>query len=66
MDKVQLGTHQTANECMIILLFWVFFPLISQYGDTTHTLIEYLSPYKGLFLPGYREPLKQDPLLAKL
>lgn len=37
-----------------------------QYGDTTHTLVEYLSPYKGLFLPGYKEPLFKDPLLAKL
>lgn len=37
-----------------------------QYGDTTHTLIEYLGPYKGLFLPGYKEPLFRDPLLAKL
>uniref|UniRef100_A0A669E667 4-hydroxyphenylpyruvate dioxygenase n=1 Tax=Oreochromis niloticus TaxID=8128 RepID=A0A669E667_ORENI len=33
-----------------------------QYGDTTHTLIEYLSPYKGLFLPSYKEPLFRDPL----
>lgn len=37
-----------------------------QYGDTTHTLIEYLGPYKGLFLPGYKEPLFRDPLLATL
>lgn len=37
-----------------------------QYGDTTHTLIEYLSPYKGLFLPGYKDPLFRDPLLPKL
>lgn len=37
-----------------------------QYGDTTHTLIEYLGPYTGLFLPGYKEPLYKDPLLAKL
>lgn len=37
-----------------------------QYGDTTHTLIEYLSPYKGLFLPSYKEPLFRDPLLANL
>lgn len=37
-----------------------------QYGDTTHTFVEYLGPYKGLFLPNYREPLFRDPLLAKL
>lgn len=40
--------------------------LCPQYGDTTHTLIEYLGPYKGLFLPTYREPLFRDPLLPKL
>ncbi|TWW74114.1 4-hydroxyphenylpyruvate dioxygenase [Takifugu flavidus] len=28
--------------------------------------IEYLGPYTGLFLPGYKEPLYKDPLLAKL
>lgn len=44
----------------------VVFTFCHQYGDTTHTLIEYLSPYKGLFLPGYKEPLFRDPLLAKL
>lgn len=37
----------------------------SQYGDTTHTLIEKLN-YKGLFLPGYHPPLFKDPLLPKL
>lgn len=37
-----------------------------QYGDTTHTFIEYMGPYKGLFLPGYHEPLFKDPLLPKL
>lgn len=37
-----------------------------QYGDTTHTFVEYMGPYKGLFLPGYKEPLFRDPLLAKL
>lgn len=37
----------------------------SQYGDTTHTLIENIS-YKGLFLPGYHPPLFKDPLLSKL
>lgn len=49
---------------MIMLMYFFFF--FFQYGDTTHTLIEYLGPYKGLFLPGYKEPLYQDPLLAKL
>lgn len=39
---------------------------VHQYGDTTHTLIEYLGPYKGLFLPGYKDTLFKDPLLAKL
>lgn len=38
---------------------------LSQYGDTTHTLIEKLN-YKGLFLPGYHPPLFKDPLLPKL
>uniref|UniRef100_A0A3Q0RYL6 4-hydroxyphenylpyruvate dioxygenase n=1 Tax=Amphilophus citrinellus TaxID=61819 RepID=A0A3Q0RYL6_AMPCI len=44
----------------------VKFAVIQTYGDTTHTLIEYLGPYKGLFLPSYKEPLFRDPLLAKL
>uniref|UniRef100_A0A671TPS3 4-hydroxyphenylpyruvate dioxygenase n=1 Tax=Sparus aurata TaxID=8175 RepID=A0A671TPS3_SPAAU len=44
----------------------VKYAVVQTYGDTTHTLIEYLSPYKGLFLPGYKEPLFRDPLLAKL
>jgi len=44
----------------------VKYAVIQTYGDTTHTLIEYLGPYKGLFLPGYREPLFKDPLLPTL
>uniref|UniRef100_A0A8C9WIY1 4-hydroxyphenylpyruvate dioxygenase n=1 Tax=Scleropages formosus TaxID=113540 RepID=A0A8C9WIY1_SCLFO len=40
--------------------------VVQTYGDTTHTFIEYLVPYKGLFLPGYKEPLFKDPLLPKL
>ncbi|XP_048873388.1 4-hydroxyphenylpyruvate dioxygenase isoform X1 [Brienomyrus brachyistius] len=44
----------------------VKFAVIQTYGDTTHTLIEYLEPYKGLFLPGYNEPLYKDALLPKL
>ncbi|XP_069366165.1 4-hydroxyphenylpyruvate dioxygenase [Paralichthys olivaceus] len=44
----------------------VKYAVVQTYGDTTHTLIEYLGPYKGLFLPGYREPLFRDPLSATL
>ncbi|XP_017316157.2 4-hydroxyphenylpyruvate dioxygenase [Ictalurus punctatus] len=44
----------------------VKYAVIKTYGDTTHTLVEYLTPYKGLFLPGYHEPLFKDPLLPKL
>uniref|UniRef100_A0AAZ3SLB3 4-hydroxyphenylpyruvate dioxygenase n=2 Tax=Oncorhynchus TaxID=8016 RepID=A0AAZ3SLB3_ONCTS len=40
--------------------------VVQTYGDTTHTLIEYLSPYKGLFLPGYNAPVVKDCLLPKL
>ncbi|KPP68575.1 4-hydroxyphenylpyruvate dioxygenase-like [Scleropages formosus] len=40
--------------------------VVQTYGDTTHTFIEYPVPYKGLFLPGYKEPLFKDPLLPKL
>ncbi|KAI5615573.1 4-hydroxyphenylpyruvate dioxygenase isoform X1, partial [Silurus asotus] len=42
------------------------YAVIQTYGDTTHTFVEYLTPYKGLFLPGYHEPLFRDPLLPKL
>lgn len=44
----------------------VKYAIIQTYGDTTHTFVEYLTPYKGLFLPGYKEPLFCDPLLPKL
>ncbi|KAM6984320.1 4-hydroxyphenylpyruvate dioxygenase [Tautogolabrus adspersus] len=44
----------------------VKYAVVQTYGDTTHTFIEYLSPYKGLFLPGYKEPLFRDPLLPTL
>nr|XP_057943764.1 4-hydroxyphenylpyruvate dioxygenase [Doryrhamphus excisus] len=44
----------------------VKYAVVQTYGDTTHTFIEYLEPYKGLFLPGYKQPLFGDPLLAKL
>ncbi|XP_061819279.1 4-hydroxyphenylpyruvate dioxygenase [Nerophis lumbriciformis] len=44
----------------------VKYAVVQTYGDTTHTFIEYLGPYKGLFLPGYKQPLFKDPFLAKL
>ncbi|XP_034033418.1 4-hydroxyphenylpyruvate dioxygenase [Thalassophryne amazonica] len=44
----------------------VKYAVVQTYGDTTHTLIEYLGPYRGLFLPTYKEPLFRDPLLEKL
>ncbi|XP_063059627.1 4-hydroxyphenylpyruvate dioxygenase [Engraulis encrasicolus] len=44
----------------------VKYAIVQTYGDTTHTFIEYLTPYKGLFLPGYKDPLFRDPLLPKL
>ncbi|XP_061753994.1 4-hydroxyphenylpyruvate dioxygenase [Nerophis ophidion] len=44
----------------------VKYAVVQTYGDTTHTFIEYLGPYKGLFLPGYKQPLFKDPVLAKL
>lgn len=44
----------------------VKYGIAQTYGDTTHTLIEYLGPYKGTFLPGFKEPLSRDPLLLTL
>uniref|UniRef100_A0A3B4AHB6 4-hydroxyphenylpyruvate dioxygenase n=1 Tax=Periophthalmus magnuspinnatus TaxID=409849 RepID=A0A3B4AHB6_9GOBI len=44
----------------------VKYAVVQTYGDTTHTFVEYLGPYKGLFLPGFKEPLFKDPLLQKL
>ncbi|CAL8400950.1 unnamed protein product [Boreogadus saida] len=44
----------------------VKYAVVQTYGDTTHTLIEYLGPYKGLFLPGFKEPLFNDVLLPTL
>ncbi|KAL0194238.1 hypothetical protein M9458_012534, partial [Cirrhinus mrigala] len=38
------------------------YAVIQTYGDTTHTFVEYMGPYKGLFLPGFKEPLFRDPL----
>ena len=43
----------------------VRFAKVQTYGDTTHTFVE-RAGYRGLFLPGYRAPLTQDVLLAKL
>ncbi|XP_056910695.1 4-hydroxyphenylpyruvate dioxygenase-like, partial [Takifugu flavidus] len=71
-----LSPPQTARErgAVVVREPWVEqddhgkvkYAIIQTYGDTTHTLIEYLGPYTGLFLPGYKEPLYKDPLLAKL
>ncbi|KAG8590088.1 hypothetical protein GDO81_006628 [Engystomops pustulosus] len=45
----------------------LLFPfLLFQYGDTTHTLVEYLGPYQGVFLPGFKKPLYGDPMLSSL
>ncbi|XP_053562324.1 4-hydroxyphenylpyruvate dioxygenase isoform X2 [Bombina bombina] len=44
----------------------VKYAVIQTYGDTTHTLVEYLGPYRGIFLPGFKEPLFKDPLLSTL
>lgn len=44
----------------------VKYAVLQTYGDTTHTLVEYLGPYQGLFLPSFKEPLFRDPMLASL
>ncbi|XP_078404677.1 4-hydroxyphenylpyruvate dioxygenase [Cetorhinus maximus] len=44
----------------------VKYAVLKTYGDTTHTFVEYLGPYCGTFLPGYKEPLYRDPLLPIL
>uniref|UniRef100_A0A4W3ID23 4-hydroxyphenylpyruvate dioxygenase n=1 Tax=Callorhinchus milii TaxID=7868 RepID=A0A4W3ID23_CALMI len=41
------------------------FPVF-QFGDLTHTFVEYPSPYSGLFLPGFKKTYIKDPLLSKL
>jgi len=41
------------------------FATVQTYGDTTHTLVE-RAGYKGLFLPGYKEPCYQDVLSPTL
>uniref|UniRef100_A0A6Q2XH54 4-hydroxyphenylpyruvate dioxygenase n=1 Tax=Esox lucius TaxID=8010 RepID=A0A6Q2XH54_ESOLU len=38
----------------------VKYAVIQTYGDLTHTLIEYVGPYKGLFLKKQIEPLKNS------
>ena len=45
----------------------IIFLLLSivQYGDTTHTLVERTN-YKGIFLPGFKEPFVKDTLLPTL
>ncbi|KAK3595748.1 hypothetical protein CHS0354_025377 [Potamilus streckersoni] len=43
----------------------VRFTVIQTYGDTTHTLID-RKDYKGFYLPGYKKPTYQDPLLKQL
>jgi 4-hydroxyphenylpyruvate dioxygenase len=43
----------------------VLFAMIQTYGDTTHTFVD-RSNYKGLFLPGYKEPRAEDPLIKIL
>lgn len=44
----------------------VKFAIIQTYGDTTHTLVEYVGAYKGLFLPRYKKPMFKDAILSKL
>jgi len=43
----------------------VRFATVQTYGDTTHTLVE-RAAYKGLFLPGYKEPYYSDVLTGTL
>lgn len=55
---------KTRNAADVVKDIWtesdddgtVTFAVVKTYGDTTHTLIERTN-YKGLFLPGYKEPL---------
>ncbi|KAM3933687.1 4-hydroxyphenylpyruvate dioxygenase [Leptodactylus fuscus] len=44
----------------------VKYAILQTYGDTTHTLVEYLGPYQGVFLPGFKKPLHSDPVLSSL
>ncbi|XP_028415179.1 4-hydroxyphenylpyruvate dioxygenase-like [Dendronephthya gigantea] len=43
----------------------VIFASIQTYGEVCHTFVE-RKDYKGLFLPGYKEPTFEDPLLKTL
>lgn len=43
----------------------VRFATIRTFGDTCHTLVE-RGGYRGLFLPGFREPIMKNRLLASL
>ncbi|CAG0920125.1 unnamed protein product [Notodromas monacha] len=43
----------------------VRFATVQTYGDTTHTFVE-RGTYSGLFLPGYKPVLEEDPVLANL
>lgn len=43
----------------------VRFAVIQTFGDTTHTFVE-RGDYSGLFLPGFKKPIQEDPLLEKL
>ncbi|XP_072163597.1 4-hydroxyphenylpyruvate dioxygenase-like [Diadema setosum] len=43
----------------------VLYAQVSTYGETVHTFIE-RKGFSGLFLPGYKQPLYQDPLLKTL
>merc|ERR1712002_759744 len=43
----------------------VRFATVQTYGETTHTLVE-RAAYKGLFLPGYKEPQYKDALTGTL
>jgi 4-hydroxyphenylpyruvate dioxygenase len=45
---------------------FVRYAVIQTFGDTTHTLIERGSNFKGLFLPGFKEPLVKNVLLDDL
>lgn len=44
----------------------VKYAVLQTYGDTTHTLVEYLGSYQSVFLPGFKKPLYTDPMLSSL
>jgi len=43
----------------------ITFATVKTYGDTTHTFVE-RKGYKGLFLPGFKEPIERDCLSSTL